>query len=531
MKKRSAAAGSVTRKRNAAVIDVGSSAIRMEIAEIAEDGSIRVLDELSHATNLGRDVFTHGAVQQETIEECVTIFDGYRAVMEELGVRPGPDFWAVGTSAVREAQNRDTFIDRISSATGIEIEPLAISEIHRINYDMLKGEIDADPALSRRNVVILEIGGGLTEILVINKGRVVFAGTYPLGLLRIQQEMVSVHATADSVEAILHQHLMQIEESFLASKTRIPRRPILLAISGDARFATRHVRTRLTRGGFWALPVDGLEAFSQEVIRKPVEDVAAQYNIPVSDAESLAPSLMCYIRVARFFQTDEIHVTRLNFRHGMLRELAKNREWSEDFEKQVLFSAVKLGEKFAFDPAHAECVAAISVRLFREMAGLHRLGRKYELLLRVAAILHDIGFFISNRSHHKHSFYIIQNSELFGIPDRDRQLVAATARYHRRTQPRESHEEYRSLERTDRLIVGKLAAMLRIADALDRNHRQQAANATFEIRNGQLRIGVAGIDDPTTERIALKQKGQMFIDVFGLRLHMFKGAKVRETRS
>jgi exopolyphosphatase/guanosine-5'-triphosphate,3'-diphosphate pyrophosphatase len=155
--------------------------------------------------------------------------------------------------------------------------------------------------------------------------------------------------------------------------------------------------------------------------------------------------------------------------------------------------------------------------LFRELQADHRLDKRFELLLKIAALLHEVGMFIGDRSHHKHSMYVIMNSDLFGLTRKDIALIALVARYHRRATPRPYHEEYTSLDRDSRIAVAKMAAMLRVADALDRDHMQQARAMAFAREPGQFVISLADSADLTIERLALKEKGNLFEEIFGMK--------------
>ena len=157
-------------------------------------------------------------------------------------------------------------------------------------------------------------------------------------------------------------------------------------------------------------------------------------------------------------------------RDGLMWEMATREAWSDEFRKHIIRSALEIGRKYQFDEPHASHVAALSKLLFDALRKEHQLPPRFETLLTVAALLHDIGLFVSNRSHHKHSMYLILNSDLFGLSARDLQLVALVARYHRRALPRTTHEGYTTLDRETRVAVSKLAAILRVADALDSGH-------------------------------------------------------------
>jgi exopolyphosphatase/guanosine-5'-triphosphate,3'-diphosphate pyrophosphatase len=190
--------------------------------------------------------------------------------------------------------------------------------------------------------------------------------------------------------------------------------------------------------------------------------------------------------------------------------------WTKEFTDQVVHSALALGTKYAFDERHGRQVANLCLQFFRELQPEHMLSPRYELLLHVAALLHEIGLFVNNRSHHKHSMYLIMNSDLFGLSHHDMLMIAMVARYHRRATPQPYHEGFSTLDRDDRLAVSKMAAILRVADALDRNHMQQVRDLRFTREAGISWCGVRDVEDLTLERLALKEKGSMFEEIYGL---------------
>ncbi len=160
-------------------------------------------------------------------------------------------------------------------------------------------------------------------------------------------------------------------------------------------------------------------------------------------------------------------------------------------------------------------MAGFAQQLFRELQDLHGLDEKHELLLRVAAILHEVGLFVSPREHHKHSLYLILNSEIFGLSTSDRVLVALLARYHRRYNPNPNHPHFGDLSREERLIVLKLASILRLADALDRSHSQRIKKIQSRREGETLFIETTGVEDTTVEQIAINGKSDLFEDIYG----------------
>jgi len=196
----------------------------------------------------------------------------------------------------------------------------------------------------------------------------------------------------------------------------------------------------------------------------------------------------------------KIHVADTNLRDGLVLEMAQGRKWSSAIYDQMLRSAMQLGNKFKHDKTHAKHVARLATSLFDDLNDLHLLPQKYR------------------SSRHKHSSYLIQNSELFGISRNELTLVSLIARYHRGASPQPSHAPYSRLERDQRITVAKLAAILRIAKALDTGRRQRVGSVTAKVNGAHLMLQVGQIEDLTVEKLELKQNSELFENVFGKRV-------------
>jgi exopolyphosphatase/guanosine-5'-triphosphate,3'-diphosphate pyrophosphatase len=207
-------------------------------------------------------------------------------------------------------------------------------------------------------------------------------------------------------------------------------------------------------------------------------------------------------------------------RAGLLLELAGAADGRglEDLRAQVLVSAMALGEKYRYDATHARNVAALATRLFDDLRAEHGLPERDRLLLEVAALLHDVGIFVGLRAHHKHSLYVIGNSEIFGLAQEDMVVVANVARYHRRGTPSKSHAEFMTLDRDRRVDVLKMAALLRLANALDADHLQKVRDVRVVRDSEPWVLEADGAGDLTMERLAALSRSDLFTDVFGRRL-------------
>jgi exopolyphosphatase/guanosine-5'-triphosphate,3'-diphosphate pyrophosphatase len=238
------------------------------------------------------------------------------------------------------------------------------------------------------------------------------------------------------------------------------------------------------------------------------------------DAETLVPALLVYRGLLLATPAALIVVPDVSLRAGVLGELAAGTADARlaDFRSQVLASARSLGTKYRYDEAHAVAVSRLSLRLFDELAVEHALNERDRLLLEVAALLHDIGLFVSLRGHHRHSLYLLQSSEIFGLSRDEMTFVANVARYHRRGLPQTSHTAYASLDRDKRVRINKLAAMLRVANALDAEHLQKIDDVQVEDEEETWVLALQGKGDLTMERLAANARADLLADVFGKRI-------------
>ena len=504
--------------RQVAVIDIGTSSIRMAIGEIRADGSVRELETLSQAVALGKDTFSRGEIRRSTIEDAVRVLTRYRELLRGYGITRPDQLRCVATSAVREATNKLAFIDRVYIATGFHIEPLDESEVSRVAYLGIQPTIKQDHDLGPALAVVIEVGGGSTEVLVVDKGQVVFSHSYHVGSLRLRQTLDTLRTPREKEREIMENHISRFVSQAVqhCRGTTGDSRPQLIAMGGDFRFAASQLAADRVEETLAKIDLPTLNRFVDEMFPMSEDELVHEYHLTFPDAETLGPALLTLLKFAKALKVDHIRVSDVNLRDGLLRDMANNGVWSDDFKEQVFNAAVDLGRRYAFDETHARHVAHLSRLLFDSLQGLHRLDARYGVLLKLAALLHEIGMYVGISSYHKHSMYLIQNSELFGLSRRDLLLVSLVARYHRRASPKSVHEGFTALDREDRVVITKLAAMLRIADALDRSYSQRIKEFDCTIQGERLVIAIADVEDLSLEQVALKQTVLLFEETFGL---------------
>ncbi len=497
-----------------AVVDIGATSLRMQIAEIRADHQVHKLESFSQAVSLGKDSFTKGFLESSTIENCVRVLEVYRQKLVEFGITNPQQIRVIATSGVREAANRIAFVDRIFIATGFEIEPFEEAELHRVTFLGVLPFIESQPKYFDGSTLVLEVGGGTSEVLLLEGADVTFSRTYRLGALRLRNTLERFDTSPSQSRLVMENEILQTVKQIKASCPNC-NPSSLIAMGGDVRFAAKEIKQTPIGEQLMELKLDDFHAFTHDILRQSPDSLATKFHMSLPDAQSLGPALLTQLLFAREFKTEKFLVANISLRDGLLKEMAAGSGWSESLQEQIVRSAIQTGRKFQFQEEHALHVAKLACSLFNQLHSLHQLPERFRGILQLAALLHDIGLFVNTKSRHKHSSYLILNSEFFGIGSSDLELIALVARYHRGAIPQPTHEGYSTLDRLRRVTVAKLSALLRIAKALDVTQSQRIQAIHCRLLGNRLQIDVADAADISMEILELQQAGELFDNIFG----------------
>ncbi|MEM6912028.1 MAG: HD domain-containing protein [Verrucomicrobiota bacterium] len=495
-----------------AVMHLGAASASMLVFQRLEGGGIEQIDFLEQAVPLARDVFRSGQMTVSTVERCVEILQKFQTTMEELGVPRSRPQRTVATNLLAESSDQDVFLDRIRVACGLDVETLDDGEMTRVIYLLSQTMLQELGTLRKKSTLVVHVGPGNTRALLFEGGRICNYSSYRLGTHRIMEAMRLQSLAGAGLLQLMRQHsrgnVGQLLFDYQHAKIKH-----MVAIGYEIQMIAREMKGR---SGVARLTPEKLRQERDRVTALSTDERVWRYQTDYQTAEALVGALELNLAIAEALEVSEIFIPIHDYESALLERIPRASELTEGFADEVIQSAYSLGEKYKIDLQHAQQVEFLAHHLFTELRSVHQLDSHSELLLRVAAITHEVGHYVSPRLHHKHSLYLIQHSEIFGLSSVDIEVVALVARYHRQSPPKPLHPVYRELSRDRRIQVSKLAALLRLADALEQSHSQRIHELEVRVEGRKLVLRASGLSDIAIEQLALDSEGDLFRNIFGL---------------
>ncbi|BDG03262.1 Ppx/GppA phosphatase family protein [Anaeromyxobacter oryzae] len=490
-----------------AAIDVGTNAVRLEIARPLADGSLETLHQERDPVRPGEGVFATGALARPVADRLLATLRRYGALCRRYRARVR----AVATSAVREARNREDIVRRAREEAGIELEVVSGREEARL---ICLGVLAGRPAGAR--ALVIDIGGGSTEIAPAVGEKPSSLYSVPVGAVRLTEIFSSSNRVSPERLSVMRSFA---SEAFRDSIPKgFPRFSHALGSSGtiNAIVAARGDARRLSLRRL-SRAVEDMAAMSLAERRRTFEPKRAE--IIVAGAVILETAM-------GELGLEHIVAVDTGLRDGILRDLARRSPGAvAAAAADRTEAALALGRRFAFDERHATQVARLALSLFDQLTTLHGLPASARGILEAAALLHDVGHAVSPSRHHKHTYYLLLNADIPGFSDPERRLVALVARYHRRSAPERHREDLADLPAAEFRTVRRLVAILRIADALDRSHHQPVHDVRTASHAGGVRVVARVRGAVDLELWDVAREAPLFRSVFGRRIEVLPGRR------
>jgi exopolyphosphatase/guanosine-5'-triphosphate,3'-diphosphate pyrophosphatase len=502
------AASSVER----AVIYVGPTSASLLIGSGQDKWT--TLEHLDRPLPIARDVFRSGTITRQTVEQATDALRDFLLTCNEYGIDT-ETIELFNTNILIEAKNHEIFLNRLQVTTGLDARLIDDGDMTRLVYQISLRMLRKNRGLASGKTFVTHIGPGNTRALYFVSGKLTAYSNYRLGIFRAREAVADLEedSSAGSPWSHLEEQIRGVVDQLTKdySDLEIDHH---VAIGSEIQSVSPAMPGTQVKGAR-KVAENELARFSEKLSRLTPDELVRELHVHYTGGEGVVPALQTNLALARRFADETVWVPDGDFQRDLMVDMLLSSPRTITFQEEVVQAAREIGVKYHTDRKHAEHVAQFARQIFRELQHWHGLAPRHELLLRVAAILHEVGMFISPREHHKHSLYILLNTEIFGLSTHDRTLVALLARYHRRYNPEPNHSQFSDLGREDRMILFKLVALLRLADALDRSHAQRIRSIQLRPESGRLLIFTQGVEDPSVEQIAINSKCDLFREIYG----------------
>lgn len=496
-----------------AAIDVGSTDVSMKIFEITAKKGYRQLDYVSNIIELGSDTYADGSISQESVEKLCDILIRFSKKMREYGTI---EYCAYATSAIREAKNNMMVLDLLKLRTGIEVKILSNSEHRFLMYKGLAVKAENFEEIVEKNTAIVDIGAGSIQISLMNNGKLTATQNIPIGALRVRERLKFFHFDTAHMERVMEEFIANEIDTFKHYYLGDKDIKNIIAIGDEIGNLIQivpelHIEDHLNE--------KQLNTIFEKLLSGNPSELAAEYKIPYERATLLLPAAMIYGIFLRQSKADLIWTPSIDLCDGIIvDEMEKTRKllFQRNFEDDIRSSVFQIAKRYRCNKEHNVNVTKIACQIFDKTKKIHGLKNKERLQLEIAATLHDCGKFINMNGAGFNSYSIIMSTEIMGLSHKEREEVANIVRYNSIPLPdyRELHGE---LGDGDYMTIAKLVAILKVANAMDRSHKQKASAYNIVIKDKQLVITMDTLYDLALERGLFDDKAEFFSQVYGIK--------------
>lgn len=512
-----------------AAIDLGTNSFHMVICEVVPDGGFVIIDRAKDMIKIGENSINTKMLTEDAMSRGIQSLQTLKILATQRGV-DSQHIIAYATSAIREARNGSEFLEQVSKQVGIKTKLISGVEEARLIYLGVRDAID----IGSKNALIFDIGGGSVEF-IFGDGKIpMLLESKKLGVARMLERFITTDPISNKERQLLNQYfeanIQPIVEQlkatppdlFIGSSGTIQNiANMIFAMNGNSSFGSLNGRT-FTKQEF--------DDLLKNVLSQNSEQRRMLNGLDEKRMDLIVPGLVLMHTLFKQFNINELMISESALREGMVIDYLLNHV--EAYRKTHEFldvrrkSVIELAQRFQWDKTHSSHVAKLAVRLFDLFKPLHHLSDQYRDLLEYAALLHNIGCFISMTGHHKHSFYIIQNGGLRGFSPDEIQLVANIVRYHRKSTPSLKHQNFKALSSEKRQVVKRLSEILRLANALDRGHRQIVQTLDAAINGKSIELQLQVKKDPEIEVWEFEREKHSFESLYKRNLSLHINLKI-----
>lgn len=506
-----------------AAIDVGSFELEMGVYEISGKNRIRKLDHVRHVIALGNETYRNGKISYETVGEICQVLSDFTRIMKSYRTT---GYRAYATSAMREARNSQIILDQIRVRTGIEVRIISNSEQRFLTYKAIAVQDEEFEENIQKGTAIVDVGFGSAQISLFDDNLLVSTANLSLGVLRMNGTInalnTTVDRTRDIIEEMVDNELNHYKNVYLEDR-KIKH---VIGIGENILYMFRRENdgkplSRVSREQFGE--------FYESLRRLNRSQMEEQFGISADYASLLLPSAIIYKKFLEMTGAETIWIPGVSLCDGIAAEHATDHKLlrlKHNFNDDIISASRNIAKRYRCVTPHSEQVEKYALTIFDTMKRYHGMGERARLLLQIAVIIHGCGKFISVRNASECAYNIVMSTEIIGISHLEREIIANVLRYNVRdfdygmirmeTEPDTVSGQFTSNKEVT-ILIAKLTAILRLADSMDRGHRQKLRDCKMTGKDGKLVINVNYQGDISLDALAFEDRSGFFEEIFGIR--------------
>lgn len=495
-----------------AAIYIGSYEISLKIFELSAKRGIREIDYIRHRMELGKDIYTCGSVGYERTEELCNTLKEYTGIMESYRA---DEYEACVGPMLKDAKNGLFVLDQIRLRTGLDVQVLSNSEYRFISYKSVASGEGFDE-MTREGAAVVDIGGSSLQITLFIQGKAVTTQHLLLGTMRIREKLSGIGMLVGEYEKQIRELVdkeLNVFKSLYLKDAPIP----YVILMGD--YIVDIAQSLEKNAVKHQFPAERLINYTKKLRGRNLEEITEELSLANERDPLVRPAIIMYGRVVEKLNAKTVYVPGMSVNDGIAYDYAQKQNIlrpAHDFEQDILSSAEHLAERFFVYQPHIQALENMSLMIFDAMKKIHGLGRRERLLLQVAAILHDCGKYVSLVNGPQCSYDIIMSSEIIGLTHLEREIAASTVLYN--TLPLDAYEQVADkMDPGSYMVVAKLAAILKVANALDRSHKQKLKAIKAAVAEKQLVITIETADGIGLEKRLFETKSTLFEEVYSMK--------------
>jgi len=497
-----------------AAINVGSSDVELKIYEISGRNKIRELDQVHSIVELGSDTYSKGIIGYDLVNELCIVLERFKLKMEEYRVT---SYIAYGTSALREAGNKDLILDQIKIRTGLEVKVISNAEQSLLIIKSVSHRLNNFEQLIQEGTLVLALGAGSLQLSLFESGMLIFSQNILLGALRIREILSVLESKAADFVNIMEDYISN--EIGALKKIQLKRKKIKHIIVVGEEFSSIIDYVSAAKNKEF-LSVDQFNRIYHKLLKSTPAEISIKYGIPYEIATVIIPSSIVYKQIIDETTAETLWEPRAGLCDGIAieySEIGQNPHQGYVYDKDIVSVVRNIADKYESDKNHMNNVVNFALDIFDGIKKISGLGARQRLLLQIAAILHDCGGYINTANSVTSTYYIVKETEIIGLSDAEREIIAKTILFHGKDSISVHEISKGFMSHEDYIVMMKLSCILGLANGMDRSHKQKIKKIRITIKGDELKISADTIYDITLEQDMLHNKSALFEEIYGIK--------------